>query len=117
MASLLHRKIFLAFLSRFRFARDYTKCRLALLLAFLTRKFSKWWHSRPGKPDTSRTLKPADPPLFGTEGYSYSVIGGPTIVKQYTVATSSVPASASLPSLHECVESQPATAAPMVDTT
>jgi hypothetical protein len=119
----LHRKIFLTFLSKLRFARDYTKCclgRLALLLAFLAsasgRKFSKWWHSRPGKPGTtSQTLKPADPPFLGTEANSYSVSGGPAIVRQYTVAASSVPASASLPSLHERVERQPATVAPIVD--
>jgi hypothetical protein len=127
MAPLLHRKIFLTFLSKLRFAGDYTKyClgRLALLLAFLAsasgRKFSKWWHSRSGKPGTSQleTLKPAEPPFRGTEANSYSVSGGPATVKQYTVAASSVPASASLPSLHERVERQPdlATAAPMVDT-
>ena len=116
MAPLL-RKIFLTFLSKLRSARDYTKCclgRLALLLAFLAnRRFSKWW--RPGKPGTPQTLKLADPPLLGTEANSYSVPGGPAIVKQYTVAASSVPASASLPSLHERVERQPATAAPLVD--
>ena len=118
MAPLLHWKIFLTFL---RFARDYTKrClgRLALLLAFLGRKFSQRWHSRrPGKPGTSQTLKPVprpgDPSFLGN---SYSVSGGPTIVKQYTVAASSVPVSASLPSLHESVERQPVTAALITDT-
>jgi hypothetical protein len=111
MASLLHRKIVLAFLSKLRFARDYAKrCllgrfKLSLLLAFL----GKWWHSRPGKPGTSQTLKPADPSFLGTKAISYSVSGRPTIVKQCTVAASSVPASASLPSLHERVERQPAT--------
>ena len=101
MAFLLHRKIFLTFLSKLRFARDYTKCclgRLALLFAFLAsasgRKFSKWWHSRPGKPGTSQTLKPADLPFLGTEA-NFSVSGGQAIVKKYTVAASSVPASAS----------------------
>ena len=124
MVSLHHRKIFLAFLSKFCFARDYTKrClgRLVLLLAFLTRKFSKWRDSRPGKPDTSQpktqtaqTLEPAEPPFLGTGSNSYSVSGGPVIVKKYTVAASSVPTSASFPSLHERVETQPSTA-PMVD--
>ena len=116
MAPLLHRKVFLAFLSKFRFARDYTKrClgRLALLLAFLGRKFNQWWYSRPGKPATSQTLKPADPPFRtgGTETNSHLVSNGPVIVKQYTVAASSVPESASLSSLHERVERQPAATA------
>jgi hypothetical protein len=116
MAPLPHQKIFIAFLNKLRFARDYTKrClgRLVLLLAFLAsgRKFSKWWHSRPEKPGT---LKP-DPPFLGTKTNSYSVSGGPAIVKQYVVTASSVPASASLPSLHERVEAPQATAAPMVD--
>ena len=121
MAPLLHRKVFLAFLSKFHFARDYTKrClgRLALLLAFLGRKFNQWWYSRPGKPATSQTFKPADPPFRtgGTEANSYSVSNGLAIVKQYTVAASSVPESASLPSLHERVERQPATADTRVGT-
>ena len=118
MATLFHWKIVLAFLSKLRFARDYAKCclgRLALLFAFLGRKFSKWCHSRPGKPDTSKTLKTADPPFHDSDGNSYSVTGGPTIVKQYTIAGSSVPTSASLPSLHERVERQPATAATTVN--
>jgi hypothetical protein len=124
MAPLLHQKIFIAFLSKLRFARDYTKrClgRLALLLAFLAstsgRKFSKWWHSRPGNSGTSQTPKPADPPFLGTKANSYSVSGRPEIVKEYTVAASSVPASASHPSHHERVERHPATAAPLVDAT
>ena len=119
MARLLYRNIFLAFLRNLRFARDYTKFsvgRLALLLAFLAsasgRKLSKWWHSRPGKPDTSQTPKPVDPPLFDTKANPYSVSGGPAIVKRYVVAASHVPASASLPSLHERVERQ---SLPMVD--
>jgi len=120
MAPLLHRKIFLAILSKLRFSTDYTKrClgRLALLLVFLGRKFSQWWHSRrPGKPGTSQTLKPVPRPVDPSFlGNSYSVSGGPTIVKQYTVAASSVPVSASLASLHESVERQPATAAPITD--
>ena len=109
MAPLLHRKIFLAILSKLRFSTDYTKrClgRLALLLVFLGRKFSQWWHSRPGKPASSQTLKPD--PLFRTGGTEAN--SGPVFVKQYTVAASSVPASASHPSLHERVEGQPATA-------
>jgi hypothetical protein len=125
MAPLLYRKIFLTFLSKLRFARNYTKCctgRLArpLLLFLASASGRKWWHSRPGKPGTSHrdTLngKPADPPFLATEANSYSVSGGPAIPKQYTVAASSVPASASLPSLHERVERQPATVAPIVDT-
>ena len=119
MALLLHWKIFLTSLRKLRFAGDYTKrClgRLALFFAFLGRKFSKWWHSRPGKPGSCQTLKPADPPFRCTEANSYSVSGGPAIAKRYTVAASSVPASASLPSLHDPVERQPATAAaPTVD--
>lgn len=118
MAPLSPRMIILALLSKLRFARDYTKrClgRLALLSAFLSRrKFSKWWHSRPGKPDTSQTLKTADPPFLGIEANSCPVSGSPAIVKQYTVAASSVPPLASLPSLHEHVERQPATAAPSI---
>src|ERR1700679_2826739 len=111
MAPLLHLKIFLTFLIKLRFAREYTKRflgRLALLFFLARRKFGKWWHSRPGKPGTSQTLKPADPPFLRTEANSHSVSGGQATVKQYTVAASSVPASASLPSLHQRVERQPA---------
>jgi hypothetical protein len=84
MAPLLHWKIFLTFLSKLRFARDYTKrClgRLALLFFLARRKLGKWWHSRPGK---QGTLKPAEPPFLGTEANSNSVSGDPAIVKQYT---------------------------------
>ena len=114
MAPLLQRKVFLIILCKLRFARDYTKrCldRLALLLAFLAstsrRKFRKWWHSRPGKSGASQTVKRGGPSFLDIES------GGPAIVKQCIVATSSVPASASLPNLHERVERQPATAAPI----
>ena len=121
MAPLLHRKILLTFLRNLHFARSYTKRflgRLALLFTFLTsasgRKFSKWWHSRSGKPGAHRTtIKRADPPgpFLGTKANLYSVLSdGPAIVKQYTVAASIIPASASLPSLHERAERQPATA-------
>jgi hypothetical protein len=118
MAPLLHWKILLTILSKLRFAMGYTKCclvgRLARLLsAFLGREFSKWCHSRPGIPGT---LKPSDPPLHGTVANSYSVSGGPAIVKQYTVA-SSVPASTSLPSLHERVEKHPLRPSPEIVTT
>jgi hypothetical protein len=118
MAPLLHWKIFLTILSKLRLVMGCTKCclgRLARLLsAFLGREFSKWWHSRPGNPGT-RALKPSDPPLHGTAASSYSVSGGPTIVKQYTVA-SSVPASTSLPNLHERVEKHPLRPSPEIIT-
>ena len=111
MAPLLHRKVLLTFLSKLRFARDYTKClgRLALFLAFLVsgHKLSKWCLSRPGKPSTSQTNPQTG--RSSTKANSYSASDSPTIVNKCTVAASRVPPSASHPSLHERVERQPAT--------
>jgi hypothetical protein len=92
-----------------RFARDYTKCYFrpfwALLVAFLAanasgRNFSKC--SILGPEDRLQLKQQTDPPFLGTEANSYSV-SGLAIVKQYTVAAS-IPASASLQSLHERVK-------------
>jgi hypothetical protein len=120
MAPLLHRKIFLTFLSELHFARDYTKCclgRLVLLLAFLA-SARQWSQVQRILGPENRVPNAGPPALLGIEANSYSASGGPAIVKQYTVVASSVPASASLPSLHERVERQPAsrTVAPIVDT-
>ncbi|KAF8481756.1 hypothetical protein DFH94DRAFT_406954 [Russula ochroleuca] len=93
-----------------RIARDYIKCfprRGASLLALLGRKLNMWsvW---PGKSGSFGCLRPTEPPFPGTKASSYSVSGGLGAVREYVVAASSVPASASHPSLHEHTERQPA---------
>ena len=101
----------LEFLRITRIARDYIRRfpgRRASLLAFLRRKLNTWCRYWLGR------LKPADCPFSGIEASSYSVSGGSAVVREYVVAASSVPPSASLPSLHEHAERQLAAVAQTV---
>ena len=94
-----------------RILRDYCikyikrfPCRGASLLAFLGRKLIVWWRFCLGKLGPP---KPTESPL-GTQTSSYSVSGA--TVREYVIAASHVPPSASQPSLHELTERQPAAA-------
>ncbi|KAH9979764.1 hypothetical protein BJV74DRAFT_121406 [Russula compacta] len=110
-------KVLLEFLRILRFARDYiTRLpgRWASLLPFLRRKLGAWWRFRQGKPSTFRGPKPAEPPSLSTRATSYTVSEGSAVVREYVVAASTVPASASHPDLRERAERQPATATPAV---
>ena len=90
-----------------RFAKEVIKQvirrfpgRGATLLAFLGRKLIEWWRlwfRTFGRP------KPAKSQSFGTQASSHSVSGGSVVVREYVVAASYVPASASASqsSLHE----------------
>ena len=111
-------EVLLEFLRILRFARDYitrSPGRWASLLPFLHRKLSAWWRRfRQGKPSTFRGPKPAEPPSLSTRATSYSVSEDSAVVREYVVAASTVPASASHPDLSERAERQPATAIPAV---
>jgi hypothetical protein len=104
-------KVLLEFLRTVRLARDYIKRfprRATSLLAFLGRKLNLWWRfwlGSFGRP------KPTERPCLGTEASTYSVSGSPAVVREYVVAASSVPASASYQILHERTQSQPAAVA------
>lgn len=92
-----------------RFARDYIKRfpgRGASLLALLGRKLTTWWRCWRGKLGSHGGRKTTRRPFVGTQASSYSVSGGPAIVGGYVVAASSVPPSASNPSLHERTDGQ-----------
>ena len=89
-------EVLLKFLRTLRFARDYIRRlpgRWASLLRFLRQKSSAWWRffwlGKPG------------PSSVSTRGTSYSVSEGSAVVKEYVVASSTVPASASHPDLRE----------------
>ena len=92
-----------------RFARDYIKRfpgRGASLLALLGRKLNAWWRFWRGKLGSHGGRKIAKRPFVGTQASSYSVSGGSAVVGGYVVAASSVPPSASHPSLHERTDGQ-----------
>jgi hypothetical protein len=92
-----------------RFARDYIKRfpgRGASLLALLGRKLAAWWRFWRGKLGSHGGRNPPKRPFVGTEASSYSVSGGSTAVGGYVVAASSIPPSASHPSLHERTDGQ-----------
>ena len=100
------------FLRIIRIARHCIKrfpgCGVSLsLLAFLGHKLNTWWSFWLGK---FGRPKPAERPFLRTEASSYSVSGGSRVAKEYVVAASSVPPSASHQSLHDQqTERQPAT--------
>jgi hypothetical protein len=92
----------LEFLRIIRIARDCIICfpdRGASLLALLGRKL-KAWCQRIWLGDFRRP-KPAEGRFLGSKASSYSVSGGSAFVREYVVAASSVPVSASHPSPHE----------------
>ena len=76
------------------------------VLAFrvLGRKLNLFWFGQFGRP---KRAKPAERPSLGTQASSYSVSGGSAVAREYVIAASYVPASASHPSLHEHTEMQP----------
>ena len=107
-------KILLDFLRRFRFLRGYTQrcsAHWASFLAFISRKLGLWrlWHK---KPCTFPKARPADPsfPPVGARGCS--VLDSSADFREYVVAASAVPASVSLPSLHDRAPRQTTTATP-----
>jgi hypothetical protein len=114
MSSVLLKILRIVHLARHYIAR--TSSRWALFVAILRRKLSEWWNRSqwPGKPGPS---KPAESsfPSNGARLCS-SAPGGPTVLKEYGVAASNVPASASQGSLslriHVSAEGQSATAPP-----
>jgi hypothetical protein len=92
-----------------RFARDYIKRfpgRGASLLALLGRKLTAWWRFWRRKSGSHGGRKTVKRPFVGTQASSYSVSGGSAVVGGYVVAASSVPPSASHPSLHERPDGQ-----------
>jgi hypothetical protein len=102
MASVL--EVLFKFLRILRIARDHLQRfpgRGASLLSLLVRKFNALWRFCLGKPGASRSLKPAERPFFGTRTRSSSVSGSSAVVREYVIAASTVPTSASPPSLHE----------------
>jgi hypothetical protein len=111
-------KVFLEFLRVIRFARDYIKRSprsAGSLFALLSRKLNVWWQFWLGKLGSLGRPKPAERSFLGTEASSHSSSGGLAVVRGYVVAASSVPASASHPSLHEHTERQPAVITQTVD--
>ena len=103
----------LEFLRITRIARDYIRRfpgRGASLLAFLGRKLNTWCRFWLGI-FRFRRLQPGVCPFLGTEASSYSVSGGSAVVREYVVAASAVPPSASL---HEHAERQLAAVAQTV---
>jgi hypothetical protein len=111
MASLL--RVFFEFLRRLCFPRDYTKCcsgHWVSFLAFIFRKLGLG-RKRPGTFRKTRSAEPSFPcEKEGTRGYS--VLGSLTNFREYVVAASAVPTSASLTSLHERAPGQTPTATP-----
>ena len=105
MATILN--VLLDILRVLRFARDYIRRfpgRGASLLALIGRKLTAWWRFWSRKLGSHGGQKPAKRPFVGTEASSYSVSGGSAVVGgpgYVVVAASSVPPSASHPSLHE----------------
>jgi hypothetical protein len=115
MSSVLLKILRIVHLARHCIGR--TSSRWALFVAILRRKISEWWHrcQWPGKPGPS---KPAESSCLctgnGHAGLCSSAPGGPAVLREYGIAASNVPASASQGSLriHVGAEEQSATAPP-----
>src|SRR6267142_2285521 len=96
----------------------HTSSRWALFLAILGRKLSEWWHRYQwsGKPGPSKPAESSFPSTGHGAGLCSSAPRGPAVLKEYGVAASNVPASASQGSLslriHVSAEGQSATAPP-----
>ena len=100
-------KVLLEFLRIIRFAKDYIKRfpgRGVSLFTLLGRKLIAWWRFLFGK---FGHPKPVERPSLETQASSHSISGGSAVVKEYVVAASYVPPSASHPSLHEQAERHP----------
>ena len=83
-----------------RFVRDYVVGRAvgrwSLFTAFLNRRMSELRRSWNRKPSTSRKPRADEPLLPGNRvGSSYAASGGSVVLREYVVAASAVPASAS----------------------
>src|SRR6266851_1367562 len=101
--------ILVKFLRILHLARHYigrVSSRWALLIVLLGRRLSKWRACWPGKPGSS---KPAESSIPGDSHGAglFSVSGGPAASREYVVAASAVPTSASQGSLHGRAEGQP----------
>jgi hypothetical protein len=100
-------KVLLEFLRIIRFAKDYIKRFPGRGVSFFTllgRKLNAWWRFLFGK---FGHPKPVERPSLETQASSHSISGGSAVVKEYVVAASYVPPSASHPSLHEQAERHP----------
>jgi hypothetical protein len=103
MASVL--KVLFVFLHKFGLSGNYIKRfagRWPLFLAFLARRLSLWlflWHKEPGTSRWKPTPTETPSPCAGVN--IYTVSRGPTGLRENMLAGSTVPASASLPSLQE----------------
>ncbi|KAI0250621.1 hypothetical protein BJV78DRAFT_542695 [Lactifluus subvellereus] len=107
-------KILLECLRRFRFLRGYSQrcsAHWASFLAFIYRRLGLWrlWHK---KPCTFRKARPAEPSFPSVGARGYSVPGSSPNFREYAVAASAVPASASVSSLHDQAPRQTTMATP-----
>ncbi|KAH9962940.1 hypothetical protein BC827DRAFT_182701 [Russula dissimulans] len=106
MASVL--EALFKFLRILRVARDHLQLerfpgRGASLLSLLVREFNALWRFCLGKPGASLSLKPAERPFPGTKTRPSSVSGSSAVVKEYVIAASTIPTSASHLTLNEYV--------------
>jgi hypothetical protein len=95
MASVLLKVLRILHLARRYFGR--TSSRWALFIALLGRKLTECWHQWLGKPGPSRNAdaKPAESSFLGNgAGLCSSASGGPAVLREYVIAASEVPASA-----------------------
>jgi hypothetical protein len=109
--------VLLKFLRILCLARRYVRrasSRWALFIALIGRKLNEWWRWWPGK---LRNTKLAESSFPGNAGLCSSASGGPAVLREYIVAASNVPASASQRSLHERAERQPATSPRLIPAT
>ena len=94
--------------------RRFPRSCWALLLAYLSRKFRKWWCSWPSKPGSHENTKPADPSFPRGRGGSCLVSCSGSARRAARVAASTVPASANAVNRlsRDGAESQPETPPP-----
>jgi hypothetical protein len=72
-----------------------TSSRWTHFIALLGRKLTECWHQWLGKPGPSRNAKPAESSLPSNgAGHCSSASGGPAVLREYVIAASEVPASA-----------------------
>jgi hypothetical protein len=107
-------KILVEFLRRFRFPRGYSRRYSGLwasFLAFISRRLGLWrlWHK---KPCTFRNARPAEASFPSVGARGYSVLGSSADFREYAVAASAIPTSASLQNLHDNAPRQTRTATP-----
>jgi len=101
--------ILLKFLRILHLARQYigrVSSRWTLLIVLLGRRLSKWRACWPGKPGSSKPAESSIPSNSRGAKSLFSVSGGSAASREYVVAASTVPASASQGSLHGRAEGQ-----------